>query len=234
MILLNNCVGNSILRPALYTNQSAPAAGCFSPVPRWSAPRTACAAHRAHPVRRVPIAVAVLRNPQRLLRDRLLCQQLGKLFLIAGDGIKAVIHLSKRVTHGFRSYTAPDSAGTGRYLPEHSAPDGSAAAQEYCRPRSRAGGVIQQSRQRAILHRSRGREVDRRQQAGARCRQRRVRRNQLTFSPTISGRRFSSVDGSWEGSFSGVRASKLSPRATSPGLLPSSRLSAFSCCAIWC
>ena len=32
-----------------------------------------------------------------------------------------------------------------------------------------------------ILHRSRGREVDRRQQAGARCRQRRVCRNQLTF-----------------------------------------------------
>lgn len=52
-------------------------------------------------IRRVSVAVAVLRNPQRLLRDRLLCQQLGKLFLIAGDGIKAVIHLSKRVTHGF-------------------------------------------------------------------------------------------------------------------------------------
>ena len=35
------------------------------------------------------------------LRDRLLSQQLVKLFLITGDGIKAVIHLGKRITYGF-------------------------------------------------------------------------------------------------------------------------------------
>lgn len=51
---------------------------------------------------------------------------------------------------------------------------------------------------------------------------------------TTSGRRLSNEEGNCDGNVKGVSAPKRSLRASRVGLLPSRRLSAFSCCAIWC
>ena len=114
--------------------------------------------------------------------DILLGKQLGQLFLIARNSIKAVVHFGKRVTHGFFiGVQRLVTLGLGnihlriqrlavQQRGENTAPD----APELKR-------VVQQAGQGAILYRSCRGQVDRRQQAGARRGKRGVCRNQLSF-----------------------------------------------------